>query len=136
MKVKQKGTNAERELVHMFWGVGWAGVRVAGSGSMSYPSPDVLAGNGIRRLAIECKAIHERKKYFKRTEILELQEFSQKFGVEPWIGIRFDNDQWYFLNIEDLNKSPNGFSATFAIAKQKGLVFDELIGLFKQQRLI
>lgn len=136
MQVKKKGTNAERELVHMFWGAGWAGVRVAGSGSMGYPSPDVLVGNGARGLAIECKATKEKRKYFKRKEILELQEFSTKFGVEPWVGIRFDNDQWYFLNIEDLKKSPNGFSATFAIAKQKGLVFEELIGVFRQQRLI
>ncbi len=136
MKVKAKGTNAERELVHMFWKSGWAGVRVAGSGSIGYPAPDILVGNSIRRLAIECKATREKKKYFKRREILELQEFAAKFGVEPWVAIRFDNDQWYFLNIEDLKKSPNGFSATFSTAKQKGLIFEELIGLFRQQRLI
>ena len=136
METEKNGTNAERELVHMFWGAGWAGVRVAGSGSMRYPAPDVLVGNGIRRLAIESKATKEKKKYFRRKEILELQEFSKIFGVEPWVAIRFDNDKWYFLNIEDLRKSPNGFIATYAISKQKGLLFEELIGLFKQQRLI
>ena len=52
---KRKGTNAERDLIKLFWSVGWAAVRVAGSGSMQFPSPDLLVGNKIRRLAIEVK---------------------------------------------------------------------------------
>jgi len=84
MKVKKKGTNAERELVHMFWKAGWAGVRVAGSGSIGYPSPDVIVGNGARRLAIECKATKDRKKYFQRKEILELLE-AVSFILSPYI---------------------------------------------------
>ena len=45
MSLKSKGINAERELIHKFWGVGWGAVRVAGSGSMRYPSSDILAAN-------------------------------------------------------------------------------------------
>jgi Holliday junction resolvase len=63
MKLKAKGSNAERELVHMFWDKGWAAIRVAGSGSSQYPSPDVLAGNNLRKLAVECKASGELNKY-------------------------------------------------------------------------
>ena len=56
MSRKSKGINAERDLIHKFWNVeGWSAVRVAGSGSMKYPSADVLATNKLRRLAIECK---------------------------------------------------------------------------------
>jgi Holliday junction resolvase len=136
MKAKQKGSNAERELIHLFWANGWCGVRAAGSGSIGYPCPDVLVGNGSRRLAIECKATCDLRKYFPQKEVDELREFGTKFGAEPWIAIRFDNDKWYFLNLEDLNKCPKGFAASFSTAKQKGLLFEELIGLFKQERLI
>ena len=49
---KAKGTKGERELVKFFNNSGWACIRIAGSGSSRYPSPDILAGNAIRRLAI------------------------------------------------------------------------------------
>lgn len=46
MSHKSKGINAEREIIHLFWSMpGWTACRVAGSGSMKYPSPDVIAGN-------------------------------------------------------------------------------------------
>ena len=61
---KKKGINAERELIHMFWAEKWAAIRVAGSGSSKYPSPDILAGNNLRKLAIECKAISGIKNKF------------------------------------------------------------------------
>ena len=57
MSRKSKGINAERELIHIFWKTkSWAACRVAGSGAIKYPAPDVLAGNGNILLAIECKA--------------------------------------------------------------------------------
>jgi len=56
MSQKSKGMNAERELIHLFWKSGWAPLRVAGSGVARTPCPDVIAGNGIRRLAIEAKS--------------------------------------------------------------------------------
>ena len=52
--VKHKGSNAERELVAMFWETGkWSALRIAGSGRMNFPSPDVLAGDGSRVFAID-----------------------------------------------------------------------------------
>ena len=66
MSFKSKGINGERELVHMFWNRGWACLRIAGSGSSKYPSPDILAGNKLRKLAIECKITKDQKKYFKK----------------------------------------------------------------------
>lgn len=134
---KQKGSNAERELVHLFWKYdSWCACRVAGSGSMAYPSPDILASNNIRKLAIECKATRDNKVYLSKREVDELKEFSDKFGAEPWIGVRFDNDRWYFFNIEDMKISRgNNYLIDFKTAKLKGLQFKELIGVFKQQKL-
>ena len=53
---KQKGTYAERELVKMFWGAGFAAMRAAGSGNTPLPCPDVIASNGQLTFAVECKS--------------------------------------------------------------------------------
>tara|TARA_Y100000034_G_C6909945_1_gene423973 strand:- start:12939 stop:13352 length:414 start_codon:yes stop_codon:yes gene_type:complete len=133
---KQKGSNAERELIHKFWKHDWAACRIAGSGSMSYPSPDILASNNIRKLAIECKATGNTKQYITKKQVDELKLFSSKFGAESWIGVRFDSDRWYFFNIEDMKISRGkNYLIDFKTAKLKGLMFKELIGVFKQERL-
>ena len=111
-------------------GKSWAAIRVAGSGSMKYPCPDVLAGNAIRRLAIECKSVGDTKKYFTKQEIDALAKFSLIFGAEAWVGVRFDNKKWFFVNLEDLKENDSSFVLTFANAQQKGLVFEELLGVF------
>ena len=120
--------NAERELVHKFWATkGWSAVRIAGSGSMRYPSSDILATNKLRKLAIECKTSKEETKYFTKEEIEQLRIFSNLFGSEPWIGIRFDRTDWFFLNTEDLEEKENSYFISKELAKKKGLIFDELI---------
>ena len=70
---KSKGTNAERNLIKLFHDHGWSALRSAGSGSSKYPSPDVLAGNGFRRIALECKTTKDNKKYLKNDEIEQLK---------------------------------------------------------------
>ena len=127
MAVKNKGLNAERELVRLFWSFGWAAVRVAASGATSNPSCDVIAGNGTRRFAIECKATKDTKQYFSKKEISELKEFAMKFGAEAWVAIRFDRLDWFFINLEDLNETEASYVIDIYGAKTKGLKFDELI---------
>ncbi|MBW2970936.1 Holliday junction resolvase [Candidatus Woesearchaeota archaeon] len=127
MSLKSKGINAERELIHKFWERGWAAVRVAGSGSSRYPSPDILAGNNIRKVAIECKAIRGRSKYFPSEEINNLNYFAVGFGAEPWVAVRFDNVDWFFVGTSDLEKTEKSYRVTLDNAKRFGLLFDELI---------
>ncbi|MBN2567151.1 Holliday junction resolvase [Candidatus Woesearchaeota archaeon] len=129
MSRKSIGTAAERQLVGMFWQAGWAAVRVAGSGSSQHPSPDVVAGDGTRKLAIECKVTEAKAKYFPIDEIAQLETFARTFGAEPWIGIKFKTLTWYFLAVEDLDRTGTQFSASLLAAKRKGLLFEELIGI-------
>jgi len=105
--VKTKGSNAERELVVMFHGKEWSAIRVAGSGRMNFPSPDVLAGNGSRVLAIECKSTKHPHQYFEAEQIAQLLEFSEKFGAEPWLAVKFSTE-WHFLGVDDLSKTKSG----------------------------
>jgi len=128
MSRKSKGINAERELIHMFNNNDWMSIRVAGSGSSHYPSPDILAGNIKRKLAIECKSIKSKTKYLTNEEVEQLKLFSRLFGAEPWIGIRFNNEKWYFLSIDDIEiTKKNYYSISLDLAKKKGLLFEELI---------
>lgn len=125
---KIKGTRAERELFHMFWDNGWGCVRAAGSGSTPLPAPDLLAGNGHRKLAVECKATAEARQYLTQKEVKELVEFSKIFGAEPWVAVRFDRQEWIFVNPEDLDMADTNYVISGDLAKRKGLSFKDLTG--------
>ena len=128
MSCKSKGINAERELIHLFWQThDWAACRIAGSGSIKYPSADVLASNSKRKLAIEAKVTKDQAKYFSLDELSQLREFSRLFGAEPWIAVKFKNHDWFFISLDDLKKTKSNFVVTSELAKLKGLTFQELL---------
>ena len=122
---KIKGTGAERELIKILWGAGWACIRSAGSGSTRYPSPDILAGNRIRRVALEVKLTKDKAKYFSDEEIKQLIAFAAYFGAEPWIAIKFTKSGWIFVNPEDLVKTAKGY--VFKSESFNGLNFEEFV---------
>lgn len=127
MSRKSKGCNAERELVHLFWGTGnWTAIRVAGSGSCKFPSPDILAGNSSRKLAIECKA-SKNNKYIPIDEINQLKEYSNLFGAEAWIAVKFDRQEWYFIKASELINVGKNYAVSKEFLVSKGIRFDELI---------
>jgi Holliday junction resolvase len=133
---KKKGSRAERELFHMLWQTEWAVVRSAGSGSTTMPSPDLIASNGKRIIAIECKAVKSSSKYFSFEDIEQLSLFATSFGAEPWIGIKFDNRGWFFLPKEKVPKTKgSSYVISFDYARKHGHSFEELIGLYKQKKL-
>lgn len=130
MSHKSKGIRGEREVINLFWSEGWAAIRSAGSGSMHFPSPDILAGNKLRALAIECKVTKDTRKYFEKKEVRDLKSFSEYFGAEPWIAVKFRREDWCFINTEDLDETDKCYCITEEKAKRKGLKFKEVIGKF------
>ena len=127
MSRKSKGINAERDLIHKFWGNKWAAIRIAGSGSNRYPSADIIASNRLRKLVIECKASGDKSRYLTKEEVNQFKLFSELFGAEPWIAIKFDREDWSFLHLEDLKDTGSNLLVSKDIAKNKGLLFEELI---------
>ena len=125
---KAKGTAAERELLHLFWEYGWACSRIAGSGNTHHPSPDLLAGNGQKVLALECKTLKNNIKYFDEEEISQLLIFSQIFGAEPWIAIKFDRKPWFLLKINDLEQTNKKKALSLKLAELKGI---DILSFFK-----
>ncbi len=128
---KSTGTKAENELIHKFWETnGWVCVRVAGSGSTQYPSPDLLASRGDRKIVMEVKVINSVKKYFTGQEIRDLNYFAEKFGAEPWVGIQFEGNQWYFIVTSELEETKSGnYNIALIDMKRKGFKFEEMIDM-------
>ena len=129
MSLKSKGSNAERELLHMFWAKGWATIRSAGSGSMKYPGPDLLVGKKEvnRRLAVECKTSKSEKIYLSEWDFSQLKDFSDTFDARPWFAVKFAKKQWLFVSLEDLDKTPKGYVIDLKVAELRGITFEELI---------
>ena len=126
---KSKGSRTERELIHLFYEAGWGSCRMAGSGSTTLPSPDIIAGKPGRFLAIECKSgKNTHIRYIKEEQIKELNEFSSRFGAESFLAVRFDREGWYFLKPEQLMRTKSGvYAVSLKLAQEKGLSFDSLI---------
>ena len=124
---KNKGSNAERELLHKFWAKNFACIRSAGSGSMKYPGPDLLVGNLVKRMSIECKSTKKSTLYLSDYDINQLKDFSKVFDARAWIAVKFFRKDWLFVSLEDLEKTPNGYSIEIKKAELRGISFEELI---------
>ncbi|MET1124470.1 MAG: Holliday junction resolvase Hjc [Archaeoglobaceae archaeon] len=128
--MKRKGTNFERELLEELWRNGFAAVRVAGSGSMSYPSPDIVASDGKRVLAFEVKMRRKLPLHVKKGELEELVEFSKIFGAEPYLAVRVAYAGWRFFKAEEVHGKID--EETFA----RGLELGEVLGKFRQLKVL
>jgi len=133
---KKKGTRWERQLFNLLWEHFGPCLRSAGSGCTPKPSPDLLASNGKRILVIECKNNKKEVIYLTQKEIFELNLFAKNFNAEPWLAIKFDNKGWYFIRSDKISKSKGeSFRVSLDDLKKEGLVFDEFVGKYEQQKL-
>ncbi len=100
---KRKGVNAERKLLELLWKYKFAAVRVAGSACSKYPMPDIVAGKGEKKFAIECKLANAEKIYVSERSIAKLLEFSHIFGCKPILAVNY-NKEWFFFEVDGLHK--------------------------------
>ena len=125
---KRKGTKVERDMLSLFWNTSdWAAIRAPGSGSARFPSPDILAGNSDRTLAIECKFTQKKSQYLTKEEIEQLKEFSRRFNAEPWVAIKFGKESFVFLSMDDMEETPKFYVVSMKTAKLRGLALEDLI---------
>ena len=128
---KKKGSRTERELLHLFWKNNWFCIRMAGSGSMPLPCPDLIAGKNGKSLAIECKSGKgKQRRYISKEQINELITFSKGFGAAPWVAVRFDGMKWKFLKTNQLGRSKGLENYYFDkdIVEKKGISFEKVVG--------
>ena len=130
-----KGIRFERQLIHKLWDSGFAAIRSpASGGAISYPMPDIIAGNGRRFIAIEVKMRKSLPLYLTQQEIKDLVMFSNLFGAEPFIGIKIPRSDWRFVRISQLKETKKGYKVDDEVYNLS-LDFNELIGKSIQKRL-
>jgi len=123
---KKRGSDAERELLHLLSSRGFAVARVAGSGMMEETDCDLFAGNSKKKYAIEVKLSSEKKKYLRNEQISGLVEFAEKFGLSPIIAIKFLRQGWWFIEPEKLDKTDKALAISLEDIKKRGKSFEEI----------
>lgn len=96
-----KGANFERKIVSDFWAHGWAALRAAGSGTVSFPVPDVIGIKDRRVIVVECKTTKKDRLSLKKN-ITELSKFLDICGGEAYIAIKFYKKEPRFYNLENV----------------------------------
>jgi len=125
-KNKAKGSNVERELFRKFVANNYRAVRVAGSGMMENADCDIIAGKkGKGKYAIEVKSSKKHYKYISKEQIENFMVFSEIFGLNPVIALRFSREGWLFLHPKNLRDAGKNFMITLEEAKKKGKKFSQ-----------
>lgn len=123
---KHKGSNAERELLHIFFENNWVASRIAGSGSTSELSCDLIAGKvGKGKFAIEAKSSKKAQIYISKEQIEDFILFSSILGLTPVIALRFNYEGWLFINPSQLEDSGKNWVANLKKVKEHGLKFSQ-----------
>lgn len=122
---KEKGANAERELYQIFIDNNFRAVRVAGSGMMENTSCDLIAGRPGKKFCIECKASKSPNKYITKKQIEEFMIFSEIFGLEPVIAVKFNRQGWFFISPHELENSGKNWCVSLKLCQEKGKRFSQ-----------
>ncbi|HDM92021.1 MAG TPA: Holliday junction resolvase [Candidatus Korarchaeota archaeon] len=123
-ELPRRGSQAERDLVRLFWNHGVGAVRVAGSGSTGLPSADIVAGGPGGLAVIEVKTTSSDRAYIPIGEIESLEKLSRALGATPWVIVKFKKLRrgvFYALPLSELTISSAGAQVTLDLAEKKGV---------------
>ncbi len=121
-----KGANAERELIKVLDGRGFAVLRVAGSGVNPIPSPDVVALKGGKIFAVECKA---RKGDYLAIPIKNMVDeinWSRVAGAEFFVGWKVPHKGWFFLKPEQFRITDKNYMVSLEEVLRVGKKLEEI----------
>lgn len=124
---KKRGSDAERELLHLLSEQGFAVARVAGSGMIEETNCDLFAGNGRKKHAIEVKLSSNHKKYLSKEQIKGLVDFAEKFGLSPIIAIKFLRKGWWFIKPDKLDSTEKALAISLEDIEKRGKSFAEFV---------
>ncbi len=122
-----KGANAERELIRLFWDKGFAVARVAGSGKNVLPMPDLIVLGKDRRLIIEAKAWRAPHLSINALQMGELLKWGERGGAEVFVAWKYPNKGWFFVKPGEFNIGKN-YNISFEKVQRVGVLFPVLIG--------
>jgi len=124
IRMPRRGSQAERDLVRLFWRHGVGAVRVAGSGSTGLPSADVVAGGPAGLAVIEVKTTSSDRAYVPIGEIESLRRLSAALGASAWIVVKFKRHRrgvFFALPLEEVRTSGAGAQVTLELVERRGV---------------
>jgi Holliday junction resolvase len=101
--MKRSASNYERDLLRRLWDSGFVAFRIAGSGSSSFPSADIIAIKDKRAYVFEVKTTRGNKIYLNPTQLWELKRISES-GAKVFIAVKFigSNVGWRFFELNNV----------------------------------
>lgn len=111
-----KGSRREHELMEICEENGYVVVRSAGSGTGGKKAngeereqPDIIAGDGENVFAFESKAEGSDTLYIPKVEVEDLEYFAECFGAEPRIAVRFDREDFYVFEKDEMHETNKNY---------------------------
>lgn len=121
-----KGANAERELIHTLSDMGFAVLRVAGSGVSPLPSPDVVALKNGRILAFECKAWKGNYLAIPIQTFDDEVNWAKIAGAEFFVGWKIPREGWLFIKSEHFHNAGKNFMVSLEESRKVSISLEVL----------
>ena len=122
---KRLGSDAERELCHIFIDKSFRVVRVAGSGTLSNAECDLIVANKKKTYCIESKSTRKGGIYIPKDRMRDFIKFAEDTNFSPLVALRFIRENWIFVKPEQFNSEGNTYGITLKRAKQEGFSFED-----------
>lgn len=116
-----KGANAERELIKVLADLGFAVLRVAGSGVNPLPSPDVVALKKGKIFAIECKAWKGKYLAIPVSNMVDEINWANTAGAEFFVGWKVPHKGWFFVKPESFRITQKNYMISLEDVLKVGL---------------
>lgn len=111
MKKYSKGARGERELLNFLYSNGYSVMRAAGSGVNSL-GPDIIAFKEGTGLAFECKAWEKTSLSIEAEKVDKLRQWQSNTKMHTFIAWRMNGSGWFFISLEELNRTSNYYTVT------------------------
>ncbi len=131
---KTKGVRVERELANKFWQLGFAVVRSgsSGGGVRKRFAPDLVVIKNGKIVVLEVKyRSKDNKIQIDIDRVLKLIEFANRAGARAYLAVKFSNEQWRFIEVEQVRTLFNDGGRYVSISREfiikNGLTFREFV---------
>ncbi|MFA5105433.1 MAG: Holliday junction resolvase Hjc [Candidatus Micrarchaeia archaeon] len=123
----QKGSRAERELIHAFSDAGFCVIRAAGSGVNSL-SPDLLAFKGPKQFAFESKAHEKESLQLAKEQFRGLLFWQDNTGISTYVAWRRNRLGFRFVSLGLFDENQASFSVSWKKAILADVKLEDLTG--------
>ena len=121
-----KGARSERELLNIFYHMGYSVLRSAGSGVNSL-GPDIIAIKDKVCIAIECKAWEKNRLSIDMDGYKKLYEWEQNTKFPTYIAWRMNGKGWFFIKLDELKQGEKDYSITRIKVLEMNRILDSIL---------